>query len=190
MPPFFCSQITFSQVDSTVLGALPPDLRREVMDHLEARQRERRGSIRPSSSSSPSLPSPQARAYARAGQQLEDVPSPHGGARARVGQQLAVDSPAGAPAESAAPAAGHSRVADHKRDHKRARTGAVRNKLEVVREGFDAATVREGSARPQQVRLGCWRGKKGGHFRMRERVDRLLDVSMYCFVFLGDFFQP
>ena len=187
----FRLQITFSQIDSTVLGALPPDLRREVMDQLEARQRERRGSIRSSSSSSSSpssssFPSRHARASARAGQQLESVPSPQAGARARVGQQLAVDSPTGGPAESAAPAVGHNRVAGHNR----ARTAAVHNnRLEVIREGFDLAAVREGSARSQQVRLGSWRGEKGDDFRVRERewTDEM-DVSDVLFYFPWRFF--
>lgn len=34
-------QITFSQIDNTVLGALPPDIRTEVVLQLEARQRQR-----------------------------------------------------------------------------------------------------------------------------------------------------
>lgn len=34
-------QLTFSQIDNTVLGALPPDLRQEVTAQLEARQRQR-----------------------------------------------------------------------------------------------------------------------------------------------------
>lgn len=34
-------QITFSQIDNTVLGALPADIRREVVSQLEARQRQR-----------------------------------------------------------------------------------------------------------------------------------------------------
>ena len=148
--------------DSTVLGALPPELRREVMDQLEARQRERRGSIR-SVSSSPAFPSSRARARARVGKELtDDAPSPEARARARVGQQLAVDSPAGTPAESPASAAGHTRVAGQNRvaGHNRVRPASVRNRLEVVREGFDLTTAREGSARPQQVRLGAGEEKK------------------------------
>ncbi|CAM9675855.1 unnamed protein product [Scytosiphon promiscuus] len=35
------SQITFSQIDKTVLRALPPDLRREVISQVEARKRQR-----------------------------------------------------------------------------------------------------------------------------------------------------
>lgn len=145
---FFSRQITFSQIDSTVLGALPPDLRREVMDQLEAHQRQRRAP----SSSSPPFRSLQARANTRVGlQQLADVPSPQASARARVGQQHSVDSPAEATAESAASAAGRNRIAGHSR----ARTGAVPNRLEVVREGFDVTSAREGSARPQQVGTGA-----------------------------------
>lgn len=34
-------QITFSQIDKTVLGALPPYLRREVVSQVEARKRQR-----------------------------------------------------------------------------------------------------------------------------------------------------
>lgn len=177
----FFYQITFSQIDSTVLGALPPDLRREVMGQLEARQRERHGSssIRSLSSSSP-FRSPQATPQARATssardeQQLTDyVPSPQARARAGVGQQSTVGSSGEAPAESTASAAGHNRVADHNRvashnrfadpnraaGHNRVRTGAVHSRLEVVREGFDVTAAREGSAKPQQASLGAGRGK-------------------------------
>lgn len=129
---FFCRalQITFSQIDSAVLSALPPDLRREVMDQLEARQQER-GSPR-SSSFAPSL-SPQARASARVGQQL-------------AAGSLAGGS-SGASVENAF-AAGLNRV----------QTAAV-PRLEGVREGFDVTVAREGSAKPQQVGLGAGRGR-------------------------------
>lgn len=39
--PYNRRQITFSQIDNTVLGALPVDIRREVVSQLEARQRQR-----------------------------------------------------------------------------------------------------------------------------------------------------
>ncbi|CAM9559652.1 unnamed protein product [Ectocarpus sp. 4 AP-2014] len=39
------SQITFSQIDKTVLGALPPELRREVISQVEARKRQRQDGI-------------------------------------------------------------------------------------------------------------------------------------------------
>ncbi|CAM9542019.1 unnamed protein product, partial [Ectocarpus sp. 8 AP-2014] len=76
------SQITFSQIDKTVLGALPPDLRREVISQVEARKRQRQDGIvafpppSPHSGGGPSAPPHgEGRAGAGAGPLSREAPA-------------------------------------------------------------------------------------------------------------------
>lgn len=116
------TQITFSQVDSSVLNALPSDLRREVLLQLEARHQRREAEKR---------------------SRLSDT-SPNSGKRLQASPARLHDDRAGDPASPP--------ESDRKVVIRHLATGISRGNVTAsTREGFDVA-VSERLEKAQQVR--------------------------------------
>lgn len=133
-------QITFSQIDKSVLGALPPELRQEVICQVEARKRQRQAGDSHSNASFPSA-SQGSPGVARLGGGLGHAAAAAFSGGDGGGSSSAVGVPAPYTSLDAAAAEGRAGAAA---------SGGVRA-TEAVREGFDLI-ARGGPAKVQQVR--------------------------------------
>lgn len=136
-------QITFSQIDKSVLGALPPELRQEVICQVEARKRQRQAGGSNSYASFPST-------------SQGNPSSARLGGRHEHASTAAFDSggcdggDGGGSSSAIGVSVQHASCDSGSEGRVGAGAGGVRA-TEAVRDGFDLV-AREGSAKVQQVR--------------------------------------